>query len=353
MSLAMTGRGVIVPVTGDSISIRTTSGLVPLVGRGTPLPFPPGGGWASNTDLSIPETRISHALMLRVELADSGDRPLMVKTAEIPGPLVQGQRLRFSYRMDENKDLNCRVALDGDPDRGETAFRQENPLSNVVNPQPRRQRALEIEETLRTGKVPEAQAAAMTREAAQLYGELGQREKALAIWRSLLARRGADPGILNRMGILAGELGDTTKEEKYYREAAAADLRWGIPLFNLALAKERSNPAEALALLNKAIERASSPPYYVLRARVREALKDLPGKERDLKEAIASFGPAAELPDWELSWYIAACRMARENILKLAAEAEKSRRGEKTEQTSEPSPGSLLPDVAPALARPN
>jgi hypothetical protein len=45
--------------------------------------------------------------------------------------------------------------------------------------------------------------------------------------------------------------------------------------------------------------------------------------------------------------------MARENILKLAAETEKSRRGEKTEQTSDPSPGSLLPDVAPALARPN
>ena len=245
MSLAMTGRGVIAPVTGEAISIRTTSGLVPLVAQGTPLPFPPGGGWASNTDLSVPETRISQPLTLRVELADPADRPLMTKTAEIPGPLVQGQRLRFSYRMDENQDLNCRVAVDGDPDHGEWAFRQENPLCNVVNPQVKRQRILEIEETLKTEKVEEGQAEKLAEEAAKLYGALGQREKALAVWKRLLAKRSGDPGILNRMGILAGEMGDLERQEKFYREAAAANRGWGIPLFNLALAKQRTRPAEA------------------------------------------------------------------------------------------------------------
>ena len=29
------------------------------------------------------------------------------------------------------------------------------------------------------------------------------------------------------------ELGDAAKEEKYYRDASAADRRWGTPLFNL------------------------------------------------------------------------------------------------------------------------
>ena len=208
MSLAMTGRGAIAPVTGDSIFIRTTSGLVPLVAQGTPLPFPPGGGWATNADLAVPETRISRPLVLRI-----------------------------SYRMDENQNLNCLVSLEGDPDRGEWPFRKENPLCNVVNPQVKRQRILEIEETLKTETVDEAQAGKLAQEAATLCGALGRREKAMDIWKSLLARRGGDPGILNRMGILAGEMGDLERQEKFYREAAAAERSWGIPLFNLALAK--------------------------------------------------------------------------------------------------------------------
>ena len=355
MSLAMTGRGVIVPVTGDSISIRTTSGLVPLVGRGTPLPFPPGGGWASNTDLSIPETRISHALMLRVELADSGDRPLMVKTAEIPGPLVQGQRLRFSYRMDENQDLNCRVALDGDPDRGEWPFRQENPLSNVVNPQVKRQRLLEIEETLRTENPQPEKAEKLTEEAATLYGKLGLREKALSIWKHLLARRSGDPVILNKMGILAGEMGDLERQEKFYREAAAADRTWGIPLFNLALAKQRIRPAEALAAIDEAIKRERSAPFRVLRSELRATLKDPAGAERDVLEAIVAFGVVGKQSDWELSWYLRACKLAGDEALRLVAEAEQRSRRDagKKPDAPIPPPDGLLPDVAPALARPN
>jgi hypothetical protein len=108
-----------------------------LVGAGTSLPFPRSGEWATNTDLSVPETRITGNLTLRVELADSSDRPLMVQAAELPAPLIQGQRLAVSYRMDENQDLHFKVKMDGDPDRAEWTFRQENPLSNVVNLQPR------------------------------------------------------------------------------------------------------------------------------------------------------------------------------------------------------------------------
>lgn len=352
LALAMTGKGVIDPVTGDSISIRTTSGLVPLVGTGTSLPFPRGEAWATNTDLSVPETRITGILTLRVELADSSDRPLMVQAAELPAPLIQGQRLAVSYRMDENQDLHFKVALDGDLARGEWTFRQENPLSNVVNPQPKRQRVLEIEETLRTTKLPEAKTEELTEEAANLYGALGQREKALTIWRRLLAKRGsADPGILNRMGILAGELGDAAKEEKYYREASAADRRWGTPLFNLALSRKGGRWAEALDLVNQALERNPSAPYRVLRAEVREALKDRAGRDGDLREALAAFAPISAQTDWELFWYLRACRMAGEDVLRKAVEAEQLRRGQKGAKAI-PAEG-LLPDVAPALTRPN
>jgi tetratricopeptide (TPR) repeat protein len=270
-----------------------------------------------------------------------------------PPPVRRGEALRLSYRMDESQVLHLRVAVAGRPGHGEYELTRENPLSNVVNPQPKRERLLELEEELRTGAVQGKKALEATEEAARLYAELGQREKALSVYRHLLRARGrADASILVRMGLLAGELGDAQREERYFRECAEADPVWGGALFDLALSKRRRGLwAEALAAVTLAIDREPDPPYLVLRALVNEALGDAAGRAADLGRALGAFGPAAALDDFELGWCVTACRMAGDAATLRAAEAEEKRRRQaKPREPGSPDSCGLLPDLAPALA---
>lgn len=353
VSLALAGRGVVQPVTGSAISIRTTSGLVELVARGTALPFPPRGEWASCTDLSVPESRADAPLLLRVELRDGADHALMDALCPFPPPVRRGEPLKLRYRVDENQVLHLRVAVASRPEHGEYELTRENPLSNVVNPQPKRERLLEIEEGLRTGTVTGKKAVEATEEAARLYADLGQREKALAVFRRLLRARGRpDSAILVRMGLLAGELGDFEKEARYFRECAAADPSWGGGLFNLALSERRRGLwSEALASVNLAIQREAEPAYLVLRALVNEALGDAAARDADLARALGAFGPVSAQDDFSLGWLVTACRMSGDAARLRAAEAEQRER-----HRAKPGQGSsegLLPDLAPALAMAN
>jgi molecular chaperone DnaK (HSP70) len=353
VSLALAGRGVVQPVTGSAISIRTTSGLVELVARGTALPFPPRGEWASCTDLSVPETLADAPLLLRVELRDGADHALMDALCPFPPPVRRGEPLKLRYRVDENQVLHLRVAVASRPGHGEYELTRENPLSNVVNPQPKRERLLEIEEGLRTGTVTGKKAVEATEEAARLYADLGQREKALAVFRRLLRARGQpDAAILVRMGLLAGELGDHEKEAKYFRECAAADPAWGGALFNLALSERRRGLwPEALASVSLAIQREAEPAYLVLRALVNEAVGDAAARDADLARALGAFGPVSAQDDFSLGWLVTACRMSGDAARLHAAEAEQRER-----HRTKPGQGSfegLLPDLAPALAMAN
>lgn len=353
VSLALSGRGVVQPVTGSPISIRTSSGLVELVARGTPLPFPAGGEWALCTELSVPESCENEPLPLRVELRDDADHPLMDALCRFPPPVRRGEPLKLRYRVDENQVLHLRVAVAARPEHGEHELTRENPLSNVVNPQPKRERLLEIEEGLRTGTVTGKKALETTEEAARLYADLGLREKALAVFRRLLRARGRpDAAILVRMGLLAGELGDFEKEARYFRECAAADPSWGGALFNLALSERRRGLwPSALASVSLAIRREAEPAYLVLRALVNEALGDLAARDADLARALGAFGPVSSQDDFSLGWLVTACRMAGDAPRLRAAEAELRDR-HRFRPGRDPAEG-LLPDLAPALAMAN
>lgn len=353
LSLALAGRGVIEPVTGSALSIRTSSGLVTLVAPGTRLPFPARDEWAECTDLSVPETVRGEPLLLRVELCDAADHAVMNALCLFPPPVRRGEPLKLGYRVDENQVLHLRVAVAGRPEHGEYQLTRENPLSNVVNPQPKRERILEIEEDLRTGAVTGKKAVEATEEAARLYADLGQREKALSVYRHLLRARGrADANILVRMGLLAGELGDSQREEKYFRECAEADPTWGGALFNLALSRRRRGLwSEALTAATQAIQREPDAPYLTLRALVNEALGDTAARDADLVRAIGAFGPVPALDDFELGWCLTACRMAGDAAKAHSAEAEQKKRRQAVPGT--PEPGGLLPDLAPSLAKVN
>ena len=60
-------------------------------------------------------------------------------------------------------------------------------------------------------------------------------------------------------------------------------------------------PAEALAAVDRAIQRERIPVYLVLRPELRKTLNDIPGGERDLLDAMVGFGRPGQQSDWELS----------------------------------------------------
>ena len=350
-SLAVRGQGLVRPVTGDSISIQTATGPVELIGDGTELPYPAGGGWAESDRLVVPKTSLVDDVNLRVALSTADDRVLMSGIWTIRAGVAKGDPLRLRYRMDVNQVLHLRLARpdEGDDPAEEFQLTVENPLTSVVNPNAKRDEILELEERMRTGVAPKAGQRKTVERIAELEADLGHCERALSLLSSLV-RTSPDAGTLNRMGIIAGRLGDHLREEKFYREAARIPSAWNGPLFNLALSQERQGrQREAMQTIDAAIAREQDPPSLILKARLVAKVEESTS-ERDvlLERAFAAFGPLATLDDFELSWYRFGARLARHSTREQAAAEERKRRGKTPEPTAD---DGVLPETRNEIAR--
>ena len=349
LALALFGRGLVEPVTGASLGIQTSSGPVVLVPRGASLPYPAPESWATNKSLQVPETSQLEPLTLRVELLDGDDRRLMTAPWVISPPTQRGEPLLLKYRLDENQSLTLRLEVDGRPEQTPLEKEYENPFANIVNPNSKIQLIEELEEEMRTHPLSQEQKEKKVLEIAGLCAELGQREKAMGLLQSVLRVRGADANLLNRMGILAGEMGDRERERKFYREAANVS-NWGGPLFNLALSLRREGRIEeALQSLDEAIERDDDPCYFVLRTQLAEKKGRRSERESALREAFERFEPVDALDDWELYWYETAARMAGHGG-KLAEVSEERKRRRESRGNDEPQEGTL-PEIRQALQK--
>jgi molecular chaperone DnaK (HSP70) len=345
-SLALTGRGLVQPMANDTISLRTEACLLELIPKGSELPFP-AEGWERATGLTIPVTSGKRPVDIRVELvAGEGaeERPLFRGRWSVPPPVTKGEGLVLEYRYDANQILELKLALATKAGTGSYECTVENPLTNVVNPQAARLKLDELEEEIRTGKVPKENVSGKLVEAAELMAELGHRERAFAQLKKVLQGMNRPTGwMLNRMGILAGEMGDAGREEKLYHEAAAADPREGAPLFNLALSlRRRGDYAGAMEAVDQALKREREAPGLVLHAMIAEKLGDNAARERDLAEALAGFGPPARLSEWELGWLLTAAGMAGNSELQEKARAELKLRQRLPEGAEE---GGMLPGL--------
>ena len=164
---------------------------------------------------------------------------------------------------------------------------------------------------------------------AQLEAELGRYERALGLLAGL-NRIAPDVWVLNRMGMVAGELCDYEREEKFYREAARISSGWSGPLFNLALSQKRQGKLkDAMDTVDDAIKLQSRPTSMVLKAQLAEKLEQ-PKRERValLENAFDLFGPPATLSDFQLSWYVAGARMSGDDARVQAALDETRKRAE-------------------------
>ena len=349
LSLAVDGTGLVRPVTSDSINIRTANGPVELIGDGVELPYPAVGDWAESDRLAVPETSLTEDVKLRVELCGDDGRTLMSGIWVIRSMVDKGDPIRLLYRMDSNQVLHLRLGHSDDDDPAhEFHLTVENPLTSVVNPNAKRDEILDLEEQMRTGSLSKSEQRDTVAKIAELEFELGHYEKALSLLGSL-NRLEPDNGILNRMGIVAGRLGDHEREEKFYREAARIPSGWNGPLFNLALSQRRQGkPMEAMETIDAAIKRKADPSSLILKALLVDKL-DHPRTESTalLERAFAAFGPLSTLSEFDLTWYGIGARLARDSKRQEAADAERQSRGTTSDSISD----GLLPETRGEIIR--
>ena len=335
LSLATHGKGLVHPIIGSSISIQAASGPVELIADGTELPYPAEEGWAECHRLVIPKTSCTDKVEIRVELR-TGDRLLMRQKGKIRPPVHQGDPLRLRYRMDINQILHLRLDHgEGEAVQEVIELKVENPLTSVVNPNALRDKVLALEEKMRTKHLSVAKKRKTVEKIAELETELRRYERALSLLGSL-NRTAPNTWILNRMGIIAGKLGDHEREVKFFREAARISSGWSGPLFNLSLSQERRGELQqAMDSIDEAIALQPKPPSMVQKASLAVKLKQ-PKKELDalLESAFAAFRPPSTLSDFELSWYRFGARLLGDDARQDAANREIRRRKTSTKTTS-------------------
>lgn len=349
-AVATTGRRVFQPVAHDDISIRTTSGPITLVPRGAVLPVSAEAGLSSSVVLTIPTTTLLGSCEVRVEIvAGQGDRERVLFSGlwNIPGPVNKGDKLVLRRTLDENQVLSLELRLADVPNCESFKVEIENPLTHVVNPLREQLKIDEREEALRTRKVPKERIPEALAELGESYRELGHREKALEyLKRALRAAGRPDAGILSRMGLVCGDMGDTNREERFLREAAAASS-WDGPLFNLALSQYRRRSLDdAQRTIDEALGRLRRGPSLVLAAQIAGA-RGLADREVELlREAGTKFKRAKSLDDWELAWARTMARLLEDETLEKQFEAEWKRR---KKGGGAADPGGMLPDLQPGL----
>jgi molecular chaperone DnaK len=319
IGLELLGRPLIQPICHDDISFRTRAGFAVLVRRGEHLPFPSDKEWERREDFTVPETVLSGDAQIRVEICCGREqRPLLVKTWSIPGPVRAGEPFWIDYRYDENQVLHLQLGRSGG--KGTFSAQIENPLTHVVNPNKIRATIDDIEERMRCMEISREDFADTFVELGDLYRRLGQREKALANYsRSLQAAGEASTAVLNKMAVCARELGDRERAEQFYEEAVRTD-EWDGTYFNWALAKEAwGDLSEALKLVSRALALESDPAYFVVQSRLYQKLGQALERDLALQQALDSFGAIDGLNEFHLVWLETGARMAGKN--QLAEEA--------------------------------
>ncbi len=331
LALAVFGRGLVEARSHVTLAIRTQRKLFELISQGTPLPFPPQG-YKRCEGLSIPVTSMTGEVPLRVEVVrvDGSEEALLhAGLWRIRGPVSAGTPLLLEYRLDENQVLDLRLVL-YDPDGPKYQCQIENPLTHVANPGKARQELEELEEKIRTKQIPDEALPKALETVADLCIELGQKERAFAIFKRLLAAKGRpDPYLLNRMAILAGEMNQSDLQEKLYREAIAANPSFHAARFNLALALwRRKKNDEAEKVLEPALYAVRSVPYVVLAAQIAFALQQPEKGASFLKEALQQAPALASMDEWELGWLEFGANLAKdEELVRRIKEERKKRMG--------------------------
>ena len=344
LSLAATGRGVFETVASESVSMRTATGSVTLVERGSTLPLR-----GEVPSLRVPRSEGRFDATIRIELmAGEGarQRKLYAGTWAIPQLATGGDAQRRRSRT-----VGSSLGASYCPQRcPESPFgvRSQHPLSHVVSPNEHRLEIDGLEEGLSSGAITADGVGEAYARLAELHVNLRMNEKAVdRLTRAVRTQQSPDGGFLMRVAGTYGDLGYYQREEKFYREAGAIS-RSGAPWFNLSLSLRRQERyPEALESVDRAI--AAEPrrmPYQVCRAMVQQQL----GREhrKELAAAVEGFSAVERLDDWTLGWFRVAAELTKDTALMRRIDDE--RRNRKQPEVIEAD--GLLPEVVGMVRKP-
>jgi len=344
--LEATGRPFITPVTSEALAILT-QGDVPqqLVSAGTPVPFPSDGSYAVYEGLSIPDAAADE---LAMEVVCLPTRQVLFKEKWRPGAQpLPADPITIEYRIGSNSEFECRAFLSHQPG---DVFEQsvENPLLTVRHEQPVRLRIEEAEERLREKGGPGAEDAQSLERLAQWYMELKQSERAADILKTELRLLGRPDGaVLNLMGLCYKDLGDRDREIKAYLEADKASPGGDASAFNLALTyREMGRYDDACEMARRSERKADRPgPALALQALI-ESDTNQDSYLESARAALRRFGHPRGMSDWELGWFLACARLARDADAEKAARDERETRNRGMEAPVETTPRPALRETA-------
>lgn len=342
LALHLTGTGVVKPITADAVLLQTNNGPVEIVPSASGLPYPGPDDWSTVSSLKVPQFPANHPRNLKLELVTPDQMRLFTGSWLVPKEVHRGTALRFQYQIDANQIMRIRLNVTSAPEDEIWEWKIENPFVNIEYPESKREEIEDLEEDIRTARVLRTRIPETIVRVADLTAELGQRERALDLMKkALAAKKGQDPVLLNKMGILCGELRDYEKEAKFYQESAKLD-RWGSPLFNLALSQQRRGQIQkAQANIEEALARRREAPYLVLRALIADGQRDPMKRDECLKESMSLFGALKTMSDWELGWYLTAASRMDNQARITEAKDEQQRRSNRNDA---PAIDGQLPD---------
>ncbi len=255
--LHLLGRPLLKAITQESIGVLAQGAeFVELLPRGTELPYPASGEFASFTGLQVPRD-----LMRDVQIvlaAESADKILGVEHLRVGEIKCAGEPIELRWRLDANKVLEVEARLVNMPD-ARCEVRLENPLCAVAYRDERHRRIVELEQRISEGiarRVPRSELAEPMQEIGwALYAD-GRYERALDFARSAMQAEGrADIGMLNLRALAYDQLGAPERAEKAHREAIAVAPGNSTAYFNLSLLLDRQGrDEEALKLAQRAVE---------------------------------------------------------------------------------------------------
>lgn len=344
LALQLTDMPIVPPVMADAILLQTNAGPVEMVPAGAKLPFPGKDEWGSVSDLTVPDFQSDQLRAMRLELVTPNLLPLFFRIWRVEKSVKKNTPLRFQFNVDLDQIVRLRLNIAAAPPEDFWEYTVENPLVNIMIPENKREIIENLEETVRDGRVPPAKMQQTIMQIAELTAELGHSERALDLMRKVLAaKQGRDAALLNKMGILCGDMRDYERETKFFNMSAEVS-GWDTPLFNLALSQwRREMMKEAFVSINKALVRSPHrcAPSLVLRALIADALKDIATRDDSYAEAFKIFGPLATMTDWEIGWYLTALKYTGKSDQIKQAKAEQARR---STFRDEPVAEGLLPD---------
>jgi tetratricopeptide (TPR) repeat protein len=342
LAVHLTGKGVVQPITADAVLLQTNNSPIEMVPASTPLPYPGPDQWGTVQDLKVPDFPPDQPRNLRLELVTPDLMCLYTTTWLVPKNIRKGTALRFQYQIDANQIMRFRLNVATAPADAFWEWEVENPLVNIEYTESKREEVETLEESIRTAHVPRDEVPDTIIRIAELTADLGQRERALGLMKkALAAKHGQDAALLNKMGILCGDMRDFEKESKFYAASAGAG-QWSAPLFNLALSqKRRGLLKDAQASIEEAIARNVSAPNLTLRAVIADAQQDPMKRDECLKTAMKLYGSVAGMSDWELGWYLTAAGLTDNDAKVTQAQEEQKKR---SKQRATPAAEGLLPD---------